>query len=439
MAEAISRPTTVATNGAIVPGPSLAQGPVQRKAGPILPTKPSAPPTSTSWRPQIVQLAPGNGKEEKKDKEKKKKSETPVTPEQRQALFQHYRAKATAKATEMLKQRKSLRKILDYLAAMRHKAAVKQDDPDKERFGTLRQPNPVAKQYDDPNKLIADRPTEKDRMISTGALGAKTPLIKQNGTDIYPGEPDKVNNRMQTLSEAPSSGLIVAHRVNDDRSSQVVGYQTQSPGGIRLTATILITDSDAERPALYHTAGHNVEAGFKEAEAYHEELYRKDATTESRIAALAKTTWLITNVMPYQRGSAAVAEWYNLAVVSAFKLPIGDRKGNLDLIAFRTPIDSYAANYKTLYEHVEPSPRYKKIDGDKEAYARLVFEMPKCKLKEEAHESLKLGDSFLNGARKKGPGADTEDLNAAEKWFNDSLDKVLEERRQRERNSRWPG
>ena len=237
----------------------------------------------------------------------------------------------------MLKQRKSLRKILDYLAAMRHKAAVKQDDPDKERFGTLRQPNPVAKQYDDPNKLIADRPTEKDRMISTGALGAKTPLIKQNGTDIYSGEPDKVNNRMQTLSEAPSSGLIVAHRVNDDRSSQVVGYQTQSPGGIRLTATILITTQTQNGPPCTTPLAITwkpVQGGQRRLAG----VCRKDATTESRIAALAKTTWLITNVMPYQRGSAAVAEWYNLAVVSAFKLPIGDRKGDLDLIAFRTPI-----------------------------------------------------------------------------------------------------
>jgi hypothetical protein len=53
--------------------------------------------------------------------------------------------------------------------------------------------------------------------------------------------------------------------------------------------------------------------------------------------------------MPLHRGSASVAEWYNMAVDRAKELKLGERKGKLDLEAFRRSQDEYAQNYRDIY------------------------------------------------------------------------------------------
>ncbi|HTE47622.1 MAG TPA: hypothetical protein VK636_20435 [Gemmatimonadaceae bacterium] len=265
------------------------------------------------------------------------------TAEQRQAIFDGGRdAAVTAAAEKMSKRtwgglgsRRTLREILTYLAGKRKKVADKQEDAHAPEFGALRE-NHVHEAV----VLAGPHASSRAHMAAYGHVSSKTEI-----TARYPAERTEVTQTMANPERLRSASIIRAPD-NAQNAGEVVGYHMKTPSGTKVTATAAAGILDANA-SWAHTPPSLVGVVLDEAEVWHGELLT--GHNSIKVHALGMVTWHVCNAMPYRRGSAAVAEWYNLAAIRAFDLDLGQRGGFLDLPAFRIDAVRYANNYAQIY------------------------------------------------------------------------------------------
>lgn len=260
----------------------------------------------------------------------------------KQAIFDGGRDAAVAEAVRMMSNRKwgglggrrTLREILTYLAGKRKKVADKQEDAAAFEFGALRQNH--AQEI----PALANANTTREKMSAYGYVSSRTEI-----TGRYPDESREVAAAMANPGRLRSASIIRAPDANGVQGA-VVGYHMKTPSGTKVTATASAGILDANA-SWAHTPASLVGVVLDEAEVWHSELLTGHASI--KIHALGMVTWHVCNAMPYKRGSAAVAEWYNLAAIRAFDLDLGQRGGFIDLPAFRIDAVRYANNYEQIY------------------------------------------------------------------------------------------
>ena len=187
----------------------------------------------------------------------------------------------------------------------------------------------------------------RQKMTAYGFVSSRTEI-----TARYPAEIGEVADVMANPGRLRSASIIrgpdvVAGPGIVAGPGPVIGYHMKTPSGTKVTATASAGILDANT-SWAHTPPSLVGVVLDEAEVWHSELLTGHDSI--KIHALGMVTWHVCNAMPYKRGSAAVAEWYNLAAIRAFGLQLGPRVGMIDLPAFRIDASRYANNYEGVYE-----------------------------------------------------------------------------------------
>lgn len=265
----------------------------------------------------------------------------------RQQIFVEYQTNAVAEATR-LSGNPELAELLEIFARERKSAARDQDAEHAKQFGNPRERDSL-KRY--------EKEMEKDTTLAKklGALehSGATPLLRNNGKDVYPGELQRVETRMQGLQTTPHKDFV--HESNKKSQTYQI-LMPSSDGQTRhgLTGTTL-RQPEGDLPfsaTLAHTSPSLIPELLSRAEELHKQLValpKSEDQNKKRIVLLGQITWYLTNAMPYQRGSASIAEWYNMTMISRLGIQIGPRGGSIDLPAFRTPFEDYAANYENIW------------------------------------------------------------------------------------------
>lgn len=272
-----------------------------------------------------------------------------VTDAEKKAFFDGGRDAAVTEAAQMmlkkkwggLGKRKTLREILTLLAGKRRTVASQQEDAAAMEFGAIRDNHPHELD------ALMNATTAREKMSAYGYVSSRTEI-----TGRYPTEVQEVADVIANPGRLRSASIIrgpdtVAGPGIVAGPGPVLGYHMKTPSGTKVTATASAGILDANL-SWAHTPPSLVGVVLDEAEVWHSQLLT--GADIIKVHALGMVTWHVCNAMPYKRGSAAVAEWYNLAAISAFGLQLGNRAGFIDLPAFRIDAARYAGNYKDVYE-----------------------------------------------------------------------------------------
>jgi hypothetical protein len=168
----------------------------------------------------------------------------------------------------------------------------------------------------------------KDRYAELRRKAAGAPKSSEPEGQAYEVEPGV------KVAERGGTGAYQVSTTDEDR--------------IPLTTTVIPPSDSEYGPKLVHTHPRHIDRLMRKAGELHSD-FAKEKDQDDHVSNLGRITWLLTNAMPLHRGSASVAEWYNMAVDRAKELKLGERKGKLDLEAFRRSQDEYAQNYRDIY------------------------------------------------------------------------------------------
>jgi hypothetical protein len=257
-----------------------------------------------------------------------------------QEIFNEIAPAAISCAADMVRNHSPLRDILDYLAGKRKEVAVRAGTYGKSaRFGDMRQPvEGDLVEYQ--NLMTNQKESLWDRNYRSVRYGTTSTELLRGRDEVYKGEPDRVKAHMLELSLVGNNKHFQYEKIGGNEV-----YQSISEGGIRLTAVLKSEGGDME---YIHTNEAYIGGLIEAASVYHKRM-TNESRAESKLELLGEVVWTLTHAMPYYRGSASVAEWYSEAVNMAYGLGLGERKGKLDLVAFRTSHRDYSTNFAGVW------------------------------------------------------------------------------------------